>query len=304
DGNITDARGNSSSPGGTDVFGRAATSENNQLHFNRAYLDYKFIGTPLRIRVGYDLWTLDQAGTIGDNDPRIAVFGEFGDLDVLAAAVRQYSAQRIGLENDNDLWYYTFSAGYNLKPHRFQMDVVWIRDRFFGADTGAGRSISAPTGFQGQKLDSVQIIGSWTGRVGPVRSLLQGSIVTGNARGGVTGIPTGPGSNVPGRSYDILAGSAIAYVEGDLGIVRPFILGLFGTADGDPRDKKLHGFIPLSWGDITLMTGTGFLAHLDTSHNFSRDYSCPARAQGLGTVVNAPGTAAANPRAPGTARLP
>src|SRR5262249_36338639 len=42
DGNITDSRGNSSSPGGTDVFGRAATSENNQLHFNRAYLDYKF----------------------------------------------------------------------------------------------------------------------------------------------------------------------------------------------------------------------------------------------------------------------
>src|SRR5262249_16402529 len=105
DGNITDARGNSSSPGGTDVFGRAANSENNQLHFNRAYLDYKFIGTPLRIRVGYDLWTLDQAGTIGDNDPRIAVFGEFGDLDVLAAAVRQYSAQRLGLANASHLWY-------------------------------------------------------------------------------------------------------------------------------------------------------------------------------------------------------
>ena len=77
DANIADNRNNSSNPGGTDVFGGAATSENNGLHFIYAYLDYKFVGTPLRIRVGHDLWTLDQAGTIGDNDPRFAVFGEF-----------------------------------------------------------------------------------------------------------------------------------------------------------------------------------------------------------------------------------
>src|SRR5215471_12468089 len=56
DGNITDARANSTNPGGTDVFGRAASTENNMLHFNRAWLDYKFIGTPLRLQVGYDLW--------------------------------------------------------------------------------------------------------------------------------------------------------------------------------------------------------------------------------------------------------
>src|SRR5262249_27218184 len=133
DGNITDARANSTNPGGTDVFGRAASPENNMIHFTRAWLDYKFVGTPLRIRVGYDLWRLDQAGTVGDNDPRIAVFGEFGDIDVLAAAVLQYTGSRLGLENDNDLWYYTFSAGYNLKPHRFQLDVVYMRNRFGGA---------------------------------------------------------------------------------------------------------------------------------------------------------------------------
>src|SRR5262249_11935022 len=141
----------------------------------------------------YDLWTLDQAGTIGDNDPRIAVFGEFGDLDVLAAAERGYSAQRLGVENADAVWAYHFRAGYNLKPARLQLDVVWMRDRFFGAETGAGRSIGVPTGFQGQKLDSVQVIGSWTGRVGPVRGLLQGSIVTGNARGGVRDLPSAGG---------------------------------------------------------------------------------------------------------------
>src|SRR5262249_16901691 len=53
DGNMTDNRANNSNPGGTDVFGRAATSENNFPHFNRAYLDYKFVGTPWRLRVGY-----------------------------------------------------------------------------------------------------------------------------------------------------------------------------------------------------------------------------------------------------------
>src|SRR5262249_38102040 len=43
-------------------------------------------------------------------------------------------------------------------------------------------------------------------------------------------------------------------------------------------------------------------AHLDISHNFTRDYSCPARAQGLGTAPDTPGVAAANPGAPGLTR--
>src|SRR5262245_37344820 len=60
DGNLTDDRSNSSSPGGTDVFGRGAISENFGTHFKYAWLDYKFIGTPLRLRIGWDLWTVDQ----------------------------------------------------------------------------------------------------------------------------------------------------------------------------------------------------------------------------------------------------
>src|SRR5262244_2301506 len=165
DGNTVDDRFNSSNPGGTDIFGRAASTENKGFFCVYCWLDYKFEGTPLRLRVGYDLWRVDQAGLIGDNDPRFAVFGDFGDFDVMGAAVYQYESQRIGLTNANDLIYYTFSFGYNLKPHRFQLDVVYNRDRFAGADLGQPRTTGLTTGigFQGQKNDSVLISGSWSG---------------------------------------------------------------------------------------------------------------------------------------------
>ena len=53
---------------------------------------------------------------------------------VMAAAVLEGTGQHLGLTNDNDLWYYTFSVGYNLRPHRFQLDVTYFRDRFTGAE--------------------------------------------------------------------------------------------------------------------------------------------------------------------------
>src|SRR6266446_2032096 len=170
DGNTIDDRSNSTTPGGTDVFGRAAVSENPGFHTERYWIDYKFAGTPLRLRVGADLWTQDQAGLVGDDDPRFALFGEFGDFDAMVMAVPQYSAQRLGLENDNDLNVYTFSAGYNLRPHRFQLDVVYFRDRFAGADLAYPRTVSPTTGigYPGQKTDSVLLMGSWSGRLGPV----------------------------------------------------------------------------------------------------------------------------------------
>src|SRR5215475_10439831 len=129
DGNTSDDRFNSNNPGGTDIFGRATSTENKGFRCIYCWLDYKFEGTPLRMRVGFDLWSVDQAGLIGDNDPRFALFGDFGDFDVMAAAVLKRTAQRLGLTNDNDFVYYTFSAGYNLRPHRFQLDVVYARDR-------------------------------------------------------------------------------------------------------------------------------------------------------------------------------
>src|SRR6267142_3327796 len=101
DGNTIDDRSNSTNPGGTDVFGRAAGSENPGFHIERYWIDYKFAGTPLRMRVGADVWYLDPAGTVADDDPRIVGFGEFGDFDVQASAVMKQESQRLGLTNDN-----------------------------------------------------------------------------------------------------------------------------------------------------------------------------------------------------------
>jgi hypothetical protein len=304
DGNTTDDRFNSTSPGGTDIFGRAALSENKGYSCRYCWLDYKFEGTPLRIRVGYDLWSVDQAGMIGDNDPRFAVFGDFGDLDVMAAAVYQFESQRLGLTNDNDLIYYTFSVGYDLRPHRFQLDVVYARDRFEGADTQAGGN-TTDGAFRGQKSDSVLVAASWSGRVGPVRAMVQGMGMFGHAKGAnAAGIDLGDLTGVrgPDRDYDILAGGAVAYGEVDLGIVRPFLGVVWGTGDGDPTDHKLHGFAPQPFGTTTQQTGTTWFAHLDTSNAFSaRDYACPARFQGLGVAnPNTPAVASATNRgAPG-----
>src|SRR3954451_18228515 len=48
DGNTSDDRFNSTSPGGTDIFGRAALSENKGYSCRYCWLDYRFEGTPLR----------------------------------------------------------------------------------------------------------------------------------------------------------------------------------------------------------------------------------------------------------------
>ena len=83
--------------------------------------------------------------------------------------------------------------------------------------------MTAPTsGVRGRRRDSVWIDASWTGRLGPVRALLQGNLMVGTADGGTGGLPAGI---QPGQDYDIFAGSAIAYVELDLGVVRPFAAG-------------------------------------------------------------------------------
>src|SRR5215510_16519418 len=93
DGNLIDDRANSTNPGGTDVFGRAAGTENSGFHTERYYIRYKFPGTPLKLHVGADLWNVDQAGLYGDDDPRIALFADFGDFDAMVAAVIQYESQ-------------------------------------------------------------------------------------------------------------------------------------------------------------------------------------------------------------------
>jgi hypothetical protein len=149
------------------------------------------------------------------------------------------------------------------------------------------RPIGNPIGYQGQKQDSVLLMASWSGQLGPVRGLFQVNGVVGRAKGGTAGVPGFP-TDVSQRAYDILAGGAVAYAEVELGIIRPFVGAVFGTPDGDPTDRKLRGFAPASWQDVTQITGVSWFSQLDTSTNFAgRDYSCPARSQGVRPAANA-----------------
>jgi hypothetical protein len=48
--------------------------------------------------VGADRWAQDQASLVSDDDPRLALFGDFGTIGVMAAAVIQQASQRLGLQ--------------------------------------------------------------------------------------------------------------------------------------------------------------------------------------------------------------
>jgi hypothetical protein len=282
DGNLIDDRANTTAPGGTDVFGRAATPENPGFRVERFWSRYRFEGTPITLFVGAELKKVSQAGIFGNDDPGIGLEAEFGKLQLSAKAYIERESQRLGLQNDNDLVSYVFTARYSMRPHIFGVDVAWFRDRFQGADTATVGCDRANIGCFGQESDSVFIDASWTGRFGPIRGLLQGNVILGTARGGTAGLPDGV---QPGQDYDIFAGSAIGYVEVDLGAVRPFALAVFGSADGNPRDRQLRGFGDVQpQGDSTQWT-SGMLSHFDrsTAAGGRRDYSCPARLRGVRT---------------------
>src|SRR5207244_10643633 len=118
--------------------------------------------------------TQHHAGWVGYNIPRFELLGDFGNLDVRAAAVVERESQRLGLTNDNDLIYYTFSAGYNLRPHRFQLDVTYFRDRFNGADTQAGGVSGA--GSRGVKTETALVMATGRSGVWHVRLRVRGNL--------------------------------------------------------------------------------------------------------------------------------
>jgi hypothetical protein len=297
DGQLIDDRANTSNPGGTDVFGRPASTENPGFRVERFWTRYNFQGTPVTLFVGAELKQVSQTGIFGNDDPGVGVELAFGNLELSAKAYIERESFRLGLQNDNDLVNYAFTATYDMKPHRFGVDVVWFRDRFTGADT-AVTGFRPGLGWSGQKVDSVWIDASWSGRFGPVRALLQGNALLGKAEGGTGGLPAGVQSD---QEYDIFAGGGIAYVEVDLGVVRPFVGAVFGSADGDPRDRRLQGFQTQTVSDSTQITSTGFFNQLDTSSVFAlRDYSCPSRSQGL---TARPQGVPGNPYAVGTSVL-
>ena len=295
---------NTSNPGGTDVFGRAASTENPGFRVERFWSRYRFNGTPLTLFVGAELKAVSQAGIYGNDDPGAGIELEFGNLQLSAKAYIARESQRLGLENDNDLVDYAFTAVYNVRPHRFGVDVVYFRDRFYGGGHGSDRLSPGSLGWTGQKIDSVWIDASWSGRFGPIRALLQGNALLGTANGSTvrgSGSAALPASVFQNVDYDIFAGGGLAYLEVDLGIVRPFIGAVYGTGDGDPTDRRLQGFQAQSVNDSTQVTSTGFFDHLETSSTFAlRDYSCPARSQGL---TSRPQGVPGNPYAVGTSVL-
>jgi hypothetical protein len=252
----------------------------------RFWSRYRFEGTPVTLFVGAELKKVSQAGIFGNDDPGIGVEVELGDLELSAKVYIERESQRLGLQNDNDLVSYVFTAAYDLKPHRFGFDVAYFRDRFFGADTAVVGCDNRPDiGCSGQKTDSVWIDASWTGRFGPIRTLLQGNVILGTAEG--TTAPLSVTGVLANREYDIFAGSIIGYVEVDLGVVRPFVLGVYGSADGDPRDRQLRGFGDVQPEGDSTQWANDMLGHFDRSSAAGgrRDYSCPARLRGVRTVA-------------------
>jgi hypothetical protein len=148
DGNLVDDRHNATSPGG----GTGAVTEDESTNLERMWMEYKFEGTPVRIRVGADLWFSDQGGMIADDDPRFALYLDLpGDLEIGAWAVLQTSSLRLGLTNDHDFWYYVFHASYKgAKPMVLALDAVYFRDRSnISAAGGDGTGAFSP--FVGQK---------------------------------------------------------------------------------------------------------------------------------------------------------
>jgi hypothetical protein len=266
DGNLIDDRHNDLNPGGTDAFGRAAVSEDESTNLERIWAEYKFEGTPFRFLVGADLWYSDQAGIIADDDPRAAIYFDLpGGLEIGAFAVLQTTSQRLGLQNDHDFTYYVGHVSYKgLKPMVFALDAVYFRDR-----SSTSLAAAAGNAFVGQKTDSFLIMPSWSGSFGILTALLQPMLLFGTVDGGfAAGRP----------EYDVFAWGGAAYLEANLGVVRPFLGLVIGSADDDATDDELEGFAPFPQREITAITGTSFYGHLDKAVGMgTRDIVTPAR---------------------------
>jgi hypothetical protein len=255
----------------------AASEERNSFNVERYWIDYKFPDPVswLRMRVGADLWFTDQAGVLGDDDPRFAVFATFGpknEFQIEAAAVIQFEAYRLGLQNDNDLIYYTAGLSYDFKPFKAAVHGAYFRDRFTGAH---GQALA------GQKSDSFLIMPSLTGSFGPISFLVEGLFLLGNA----------DSSNATGNiEYDIWSWGAVGMIQADFGIVKPYVGVIYGSGDDDPNDTDLEGFAPTPYREITLMAGTRWFDVFDTAASFgARDVPNPARTR-TGVAANQGGT--------------
>jgi hypothetical protein len=78
DGNLIDDRSNTSNPGGTSVFGNAASTENPGFRVERFWTRYRFEGTPVTLFAGAELKKVSQAGIFGNDYPVVGVELAFG----------------------------------------------------------------------------------------------------------------------------------------------------------------------------------------------------------------------------------
>ena len=211
-----------------------------------------------------------------------------------AAVVELVNRSASGSPTTIDWMYHTFSAGCNLKPHP-------LPDSIFDSTSGTAsmeRGHASGGGAVPRSEDQVHAdvgAASWSGRLGPVRALVQGSGMFGQVAGpmrpglpwqGWTGVRgAGPQLRCRGRQCGGLCGSGFGHCAALCG-------GVVGHGrwrpDGPPN---CTGFNPYPYRTTIQMTGTSWFAHLDTSNAFSaRDYACPARFQGPGVAnVNTPG---------------
>jgi hypothetical protein len=230
-------------------FGAANCLQRNTWNLERLWFEYTMPNTPLRFVVGADLWYTDPARVIGDDDPRVAAFAKFGNLELSAAVMLQTTSLRAGLTNDNDDMYYNFGAKYDLKPWLFTLDATYFRFRFK----------------QGQDDDTVLIRPAVVGNLGFVSFIAQPMFVFGSVDAN------------DGPDYDVSAFGFIGQVELNLGKIRPFLAVVYGSGDDDTNDGDLEAFNPLPQGEITLTTGSPYFSMFDIASSWgARDVFPPA----------------------------
>ncbi len=241
------------------VLTSGACLQRNTFNLERLWVDYQLQGTPLRFRIGADLWFHDQAGVIADDDPRVAIFAKFDNLELTAQVVLQNEGMRLGLTNDNDNIFYNFGVKYDLKPWRFALDATYFRFRFN----------------QTQDSDTVLIMPSVSGSMGIFSGIIQPMFIFGSVD-----------SNDPAQpNYDVAAFGAIGKIEVSLmnGRIKPFLAFVFGTGDDDPLDEDLDAFSPLPQREITLTTATSHFSVFTSASSWGARDVFPPAAVNMGT---------------------